>query len=69
MNTVSPRRPTGPLPPGRDWDYSAFRARVRAITRPSPSFVRVTLAGDCLARFAPWVLDQRIKLVLPSTSE
>jgi NADPH-dependent ferric siderophore reductase len=43
---------------------------VDAVSRPSPSFVRVELAGDDLADFgtAGPVYDQRIKLVLPSAS-
>lgn len=50
---------------GRPWAYSAFRARVAHRRVLSPGFVRVTLAGPDLADFAPWGLDQRIKLVLP----
>lgn len=49
----------------RPWEYSAFRLRVAAVQRPGPSWVRVTLAGPSLRHFAPWGLDQRIKLVLP----
>jgi NADPH-dependent ferric siderophore reductase len=50
---------------GRPWAYSAFRARVAHRRVLSPGFIRVTLAGPDLANFAPWGLDQRIKLVLP----
>ncbi|MDR7277167.1 siderophore-interacting protein [Catenuloplanes atrovinosus] len=49
----------------RPWAYSAFPVRVGAIVRLSPGFVRVTLTGDALRHFAPWGVDQRIKLVLP----
>ncbi|GAB7039130.1 MULTISPECIES: siderophore-interacting protein [Catenuloplanes] len=49
----------------RPWAYSAFRVRVRAVRQLSPGFVRVTLAGESLRHFAPWGVDQRIKLVLP----
>jgi NADPH-dependent ferric siderophore reductase len=31
----------------------------------SPNFVRLTFSGDALEHFAPWGVDQRIKLVLP----
>jgi len=50
---------------GRPWEYSAFPVIVSAKRWLSPGFVRVTLAGDALRHFAPWGLDQRIKLVLP----
>ncbi|PSL39143.1 NADPH-dependent ferric siderophore reductase [Labedella gwakjiensis] len=50
---------------GRPWAYSAFRARVSRRRVLSPGFVRMTLAGPDLRNFAPWGLDQRIKLVLP----
>ncbi|WP_053386366.1 siderophore-interacting protein [Leucobacter japonicus] len=49
----------------RPWAYSAFPVTVRAIRRLSPKFLRVTFFGDALQHFAPWGLDQRIKLVLP----
>ncbi|MGJ9424884.1 siderophore-interacting protein [Nesterenkonia halotolerans] len=49
----------------RPWEYSAFTVRVVRKHRPSPGFVRVTLAGAGLENFGPWGLDQRIKLVLP----
>lgn len=49
----------------RPWEYSAFRVTVARRLRLSPGFVRITLAGAQLAHFAPWGLDQRIKLVLP----
>lgn len=49
----------------RPWEYSAFPVTVARTRRLSPGFLRVTLAGDALRDFAPWGLDQRIKLVLP----
>lgn len=49
----------------RPWAYSAFPVKVRATTRLSPGFLRVTLAGEALRNFAPWGVDQRIKVVLP----
>lgn len=45
--------------------YRPFRVAVRAVTRLSPSFLRVTFAGDELADFGRAGLDQRIKLLLP----
>jgi NADPH-dependent ferric siderophore reductase len=45
--------------------YRLFETRVMRTERPSPAFVRVTLVGPTLHLFAPWGLDQRIKLVLP----
>lgn len=56
---------TAVLPGGRQWEYSAFPVHVSAKVQLSPRFVRVTLAGASLVHFAPWGLDQRIKLVLP----
>lgn len=50
---------------GRPWEYSAFTVAVAAVRRVSPNFQRITLAGAGLRHFAPWGLDQRIKLVLP----
>lgn len=49
----------------RPWAYSAFAVEVGAVERLSPRFVRLTLRGESLAHFAPWGLDQRIKVVLP----
>lgn len=49
----------------RPWEYSAFPVTVAAVRRVTPNFQRVTLAGPMLRHFAPWGLDQRIKLVLP----
>ncbi len=49
----------------RPWAYSAFPVEVAAVHRLSPRFVRITLRGEALANFAPWGLDQRIKIVLP----
>nr|WP_316303659.1 siderophore-interacting protein [Clavibacter michiganensis] len=45
--------------------YRLFETRVAHTERVSPAFVRVTLVGPTLHLFAPWGLDQRIKLVLP----
>ena len=49
----------------RPWAYSAFVVEVAAVAWVSPRFVRITLRGDPLEHFAPWGLDQRIKVVLP----
>jgi iron complex transport system ATP-binding protein len=48
--------------------YVLFSAQVRAVTRLSPSFVRITFTGDELDCFADNGDDQRIKLVLPGPS-
>ncbi|WP_219818431.1 siderophore-interacting protein [Clavibacter michiganensis] len=45
--------------------YRLFETAVVRAARVSPAFVRVTLTGPTLDLFAPWGLDQRIKLVLP----
>lgn len=45
--------------------FRVFDVRVAGVVRLSPSFVRVTLTGDDLDRFADNGFDQRIKLVLP----
>jgi NADPH-dependent ferric siderophore reductase len=42
-----------------------FPVTVSAVRRVSPSFIRVTFAGDCLTSFADNGYDQRIKLCLP----
>jgi len=54
-------------PPGatRPWEYSAFPVTVARREMISPNFLRLTVAGDALQHFAPWGVDQRIKLVLP----
>lgn len=49
----------------RPWEYSAFPVVVARRRQLTPGFIRITLAGDALRHFAPWGLDQRIKLVLP----
>nr|WP_269450228.1 siderophore-interacting protein [Gordonia sp. LAM0048] len=49
----------------RPWEYSAFPVTVASTQRISPNFIRVTLLDPSLGNFAPWGLDQRIKLVLP----
>ncbi|MFD5224251.1 siderophore-interacting protein [Microbacterium sp. NPDC058342] len=45
--------------------YRTFRTTVARITALSPSFTRITLAGDDLAHFGTDGLDQRIKLIIP----
>jgi NADPH-dependent ferric siderophore reductase len=45
--------------------YRPFTARVEAVRRLSPSFVRVTFGGDEFEHFGTAGLDQRIKLLLP----
>ncbi|MGO3885370.1 MAG: siderophore-interacting protein, partial [Mycetocola sp.] len=47
------------------WAYSAFDLVVARTSRLSPGFMRLTLHGESLRFFAPWLLDQRIKIVLP----
>ncbi|MEU3600407.1 siderophore-interacting protein [Streptomyces sp. NPDC006798] len=42
-----------------------FETRVRAVRRPSPGFVRLTLTGPRLDVFAPYGLDQRVKILIP----
>ncbi|MFE0424166.1 siderophore-interacting protein [Streptomyces sp. NPDC058953] len=42
-----------------------FDTRVRAVRRLSPGFVRITLSGPSLDLFAPYGLDQRVKLLVP----
>lgn len=49
----------------RPWEYSAFPVTVARVRDVSPNFRRVTLSGAAVRHFAPWGLDQRIKLVLP----
>ncbi|RGE16830.1 siderophore-interacting protein [Leucobacter sp. wl10] len=49
----------------RPWEYSAFPVSVARKVQVTPGFIRITLAGESLRDFAPWGLDQRIKLVLP----
>ena len=50
--------------------YILTRAEVRAVTRVSPSFVRVTFGGDELFEFGTpgEVFDSRVKLVFPPAS-
>ena len=55
----------GALPASRSWEYSAFPVRVARKRQLTPGFIRITLTGQALREFAPWGLDQRIKLVLP----
>ncbi|AZK97644.1 MULTISPECIES: siderophore-interacting protein [Streptomyces] len=43
-----------------------FETRIRTVRRLSPGFVRLTLTGPGLAAFAPYGLDQRVKLLVPN---
>ena len=43
-----------------------FHTEVRQVSRLSPGFVRITLAGAQLNRFAAHGLDQRIKILVPA---
>ncbi|WP_228759924.1 siderophore-interacting protein [Pseudactinotalea sp. HY158] len=45
--------------------YRPYAVRVARIRRITPSFVRVTFAGDELDSFGTDRLDQRVKIVLP----
>ncbi|PPF60230.1 siderophore-interacting protein [Clavibacter michiganensis] len=45
--------------------YRLFDTRVVHTRAISPTFVRVTLGSPSLRHFAPWGLDQRLKLILP----
>lgn len=45
--------------------YRLFDTRVIRTRRITPTFVRVTLGSPSLRHFAPWGLDQRLKLILP----
>ncbi|WP_460737142.1 siderophore-interacting protein [Microbacterium neimengense] len=49
----------------RPWEYSAFAVTVADARAIAPGWRRLTLAAPELRDFAPWGLDQRIKLVLP----
>ncbi|WDG18759.1 siderophore-interacting protein [Microbacterium sp. Clip185] len=49
----------------RPWEYSAFAVTVADARDIAPGWRRLTLAAPELRDFAPWGLDQRIKLVLP----
>lgn len=49
----------------RPWEYSAFAVTVAHVRAIAPGWRRLTLAAPALCDFAPWGLDQRIKLVLP----
>lgn len=51
-----------------DPPYLLFGVQVSAVTRLTPSFLRVTFTGDELDRFANHGDDQRINLVLPGPS-
>ncbi|SDR06978.1 siderophore-interacting protein [Actinopolyspora saharensis] len=46
-------------------EYRVYTVEVVARKRLSPSFVRVTVAGECLRSFGAGGADQRIKLMLP----
>lgn len=49
----------------RPWAYTAFPVEVSAVVRISPNFLRITFSGETLDHFAPWGVDQRIKLIFP----
>ncbi|MFI6760877.1 siderophore-interacting protein [Micromonospora sp. NPDC050417] len=49
--------------------YLPFAVRVVRVQRLSPTFVRVTVAGDSLAGFAGHGFDQRINLLFPAPGE
>ncbi|CAD6011051.1 siderophore-interacting protein [Agreia sp. COWG] len=49
--------------------YRLFDTRVIRSRRLSPTFVRITLGAPSLRHFAPWGLDQRVKLILPHAGE
>lgn len=46
--------------------FEVFPTRVKALQRLSPSFLRVTFAGESLANFADNGFDQRFKLIFPA---
>ncbi|MBM7369039.1 siderophore-interacting protein [Gordonia hydrophobica] len=50
--------------------YAVVRARVDAVHRLSPNFVRITLGGDALTDFGNpgATFDQRVKLIFPPAS-
>ncbi|SDD18962.1 siderophore-interacting protein [Glycomyces harbinensis] len=48
--------------------FDLFPAEVKALQRLSPSFVRVTFAGESLAHFADNGADQRFKLIFPASA-
>ncbi len=48
--------------------YELFPVKVQALQRLSPSFIRVTFAGDSLAHFADNGYDQRFKLIFPAAA-
>ncbi|RMI12528.1 siderophore-interacting protein [Cellulomonas triticagri] len=58
--------PAGPEPFATS-PNTLFATRVSRVRRLSPGFVRVTLAGSGLVRFAPHGLDQRVKILLGPT--
>lgn len=62
--TQEPTEHTRPESAVRAWDV--FPVGVRALERLSPSFVRVTFAGESLAHFADNGYDQRFKLIFPA---
>jgi NADPH-dependent ferric siderophore reductase len=45
--------------------YRGFRAAVARVERLTPTFTRITFAGEELADFGTAGLDQRVKVVLP----
>jgi NADPH-dependent ferric siderophore reductase len=48
---------------------SLFRTSVRAVTRVSPGFVRITVGGPQLRGFAVHGADQRVKIVVPGGAD
>ncbi|MFG3340088.1 siderophore-interacting protein [Glycomyces sp. NPDC048151] len=48
--------------------FELFPVRVQALQRLSPSFIRVTFAGETLAHFADNGYDQRFKLIFPAAA-
>jgi len=48
--------------------FELFPVTVRALQRLSPSFVRVTFAGETLEHFADNGYDQRFKLIFPAAA-
>jgi NADPH-dependent ferric siderophore reductase len=46
--------------------FELFPVRVQALQRLSPSFIRVTFAGETLTHFADNGYDQRFKLIFPA---
>lgn len=62
--TQEPTEDARTEPAVRAWNV--FPTGVKALERLSPSFIRVTFAGESLAHFADNGDDQRFKLILPA---